>query len=64
MDKNSPKKDVVVVLPSIRSTHNVGSFFRTGDATGISKIYMTGFTATPPHKNLIKVSLGSEDHVP
>ena len=24
---------------------------------------MTGYTATPPHKKLLKVSLGSEDSV-
>jgi len=51
------------VLPDMRSTHNTGSFFRTGDAANIKKIYMTGYTATPPHKKLLKVSLGSEDSV-
>lgn len=57
-------KNVVVVLPDIRSTHNTGSFFRTGDAAGVEKIVMCGITATPPHPHLVKVSLGAEDAVP
>lgn len=57
-------REVVVVLPDIRSTHNTGSFFRTSDAFGISKIFLTGITATPPHPHLIKVSLGAEESVP
>lgn len=60
----SMNREIVVVLPDIRSTHNTGSFFRTGDAAGISKIIMCGITATPPHPHLMKVSLGSEDAVP
>lgn len=57
-------RELVVVLPDIRSTHNTGSFFRTSDAFGVSKIYLCGITATPPHPHLVKVSLGAEDSVP
>lgn len=57
-------KDVVIVLPSIRSAHNTGAFFRTADAAGVSKIILTGYTAPPPHPKLIKVSLGAEESVP
>ncbi|MCW1929983.1 MAG: TrmH family RNA methyltransferase [Candidatus Kerfeldbacteria bacterium] len=57
-------REVVVVLPSIRSTHNTGSFFRTSDAFGVSKIFLCGFTAKPPHPHLLKVSLGAEESVP
>ena len=60
----SNSRDIVVVLPSIRSTHNTGSFFRTGDAVGVTKIVMCGITATPPHPHLLKVSLGAEESVP
>lgn len=52
-----------MVLPDIRSTHNTGSFFRTADGAGIEKIYLTGYTATPPHPHLVKVSLGAEQSV-
>lgn len=57
-------RELVIVLPDIRSTHNTGSFFRTSDAFGVSKIYLCGITATPPHPHLVKVSLGAEDSVP
>lgn len=54
----------VLVLPSIRSGHNVGAMFRTGDAVGIDKIYLCGYTATPPHTQIDKVSLGAETWIP
>ncbi|MEK7540408.1 MAG: RNA methyltransferase [Patescibacteria group bacterium] len=57
-------RQVVVVLPDIRSTYNVGSFFRTADAAGVKKIVLSGITAQPPHPHLIKVSLGAEKSVP
>ncbi|MBI2411151.1 MAG: RNA methyltransferase [Candidatus Kerfeldbacteria bacterium] len=60
----SPRRTVVVILPDIRSTHNTGSFFRTSDGAGVSKIYLTGITAAPPHPHLVKVSLGAEAVVP
>lgn len=58
-----------VVLVNIRSLHNVGSIFRTADAAGIEKIYLTGYTPTPLDKfgnkrsQLAKVSLGAEDSI-
>ncbi len=58
------KEKFVLVLPSIRSGHNVGAMFRTGDAVGIDKIYLTGYTATPPHTQIDKVSLGAEQWIP
>ena len=58
------KKKFVLILPSIRSGHNVGAMFRTGDAFGIDKIYLTGYTATPPHTQIDKVSLGAEKWIP
>ena len=57
------ERDIVIVLPDIRSTHNTGSFFRTSDAVGVRKIILTGITAQPPHPHLLKVSLGAEQSV-
>lgn len=57
-------REIVLVLPDIRSTFNVGSFFRTADAAGVKKIVLCGITAQPPHPHLIKVSLGAEKSVP
>lgn len=37
--------------------------FRTADGAGVNKIYLTGYTACPPHPQLDKVSLGAEKWV-
>ncbi len=64
------KKEVAVLLHNIRSTHNVGSIFRTSDALGITKIYLSGYSPTPidkwgkPRKDIAKVSLGAEKSIP
>ncbi len=54
----------VIILPNIRSAHNVGAMFRTADGAGVEKIYLTGYTPCPPHPRLDKVSLGAEKWVP
>ncbi len=54
------KEKFVLVLPDIRSAHNVGAMFRTADGAGVEKIYLCGYTARPPHPQLDKVSLGAE----
>jgi 23S rRNA (guanosine2251-2'-O)-methyltransferase len=51
---------ISVILPNIRSLHNVGSIFRTADAANIEKIYLTGYTGTPADPRIEKVSLGAE----
>ncbi|MDP3970640.1 MAG: RNA methyltransferase [bacterium] len=56
-------RDVVVVLSDLRSLYNVGSFFRTADGAGVSKIYCCGITGTPKNQKLWKVSLGAEQTV-
>lgn len=63
-------KKVYVLLHNIRSTHNVGSIFRTADALGVTKIYLSGYTPTPldrfgrPRKDVAKVALGAEKNIP
>jgi 23S rRNA (guanosine2251-2'-O)-methyltransferase len=42
----------------------VGSIFRIADALGVSKIYLTGYTGTPPDPKIAKVALGAEEFVP
>lgn len=54
----------LLILPDIRSCHNVGAMFRTADACGADKIYLTGYTARPPKPQIDKVSLGAEKWVP
>ncbi|OGY90670.1 MAG: hypothetical protein A3B30_02830 [Candidatus Komeilibacteria bacterium RIFCSPLOWO2_01_FULL_52_15] len=57
-------KRFVVVCDNIRSTHNVGSIFRTADGAGLDRIYLCGITPRPPRKDIDKVSLGAEKYVP
>lgn len=61
--KVSPKMPVVVVLDNLRSMHNVGSTFRTGDAFAIEKICLCGITACPPHREIRKTAIGAEETV-
>ena len=55
---------VAVLLDNVRSLYNVGSFFRTGDAAGIEKLYLAGITGFPPKKALTKTALGSDERLP
>ncbi len=61
------KNRFYVIAHNIRSLFNVGSIFRTADAFGVSKIYLTGYTPTPKlakHRLKInKVALGAEEFV-
>ena len=63
------KKEAYILLHDIRSVFNVGAIFRTADALGITKIYVSGFSPTPldrfgnERKDFVKVSLGAEKTV-
>lgn len=60
---------MVAILNNIRSLHNVGSIFRTADAAGMEKLYLTGITPSPLDQfgkirpQVAKVSLGAERYV-
>lgn len=58
-----PPEALVVALDRVRSVYNVGAFFRTGDATGVDKLYLCGYTAAPPHRGIAKTALGAEQHL-
>ncbi len=61
--RRSEKIPVIVVLENIRSMHNVGSVFRTADAFLIEAIYICGYTAQPPRKEIDKTALGATETV-
>jgi len=61
--KESEKIPVIAVLENVRSAYNVGSVFRTADAFLIESIYICGYTAYPPHKEIRKTALGAEETV-
>lgn len=68
---------LIVIAHDIRSTHNVGSIFRTCDGFGVNKIFLTGYTPYPttaadkrlPHihqkltRQIHKSALGAETTV-
>ncbi len=60
---------IYLALHDIRSTHNVGSIFRTADAAGVAKIYLCGYTPAPIdrfgriRRDIGKASLGAEKTV-
>lgn len=70
--------EIVVIAHNIRSTHNVGSIFRTAEGFGVEKIILSGYTPYPLVKNdtrlphisekitsqIHKTALGAETLVP
>ena len=61
--REAEKLPLVVVLDDVRSMHNVGSVFRTGDAFRIGRVCLCGITSTPPSSEIHKTALGAEDSV-
>lgn len=61
--KEAAKLPVSILLDNVRSLHNVGSAFRTADAFRCEKIYLTGITGTPPHREIHKTALGATESV-
>ncbi len=61
--KRAEKTPVIIVLENVRSAHNVGSVFRTADAFLLEAVYIIGYTAVPPHKEIKKTALGAEESV-
>ena len=63
------KLRAVLIIHNIRSTYNVGAMFRTAEAAGVEKIYLTGITPMPldrfgkERKDVAKSALGSEKMV-
>lgn len=71
-------RQIIVILHNIRSTHNVGSIFRTAEGLGVERLILSGYTPYPrlegdsrlPHiadkltKQISKTALGAENLVP
>jgi len=74
----TPMPEIILIAHNIRSTHNVGSLFRTADGFGVSHIILSGYTPYPtlandtrlPHiheklsAQVHKTALGAEAMVP
>jgi tRNA G18 (ribose-2'-O)-methylase SpoU len=63
------QRENILIINDVRSVTNVGAMFRTADAAGIDKIYLTGFSPTPldrfgkVRKDMAKSALGAEEFV-
>ncbi len=58
-----PHHPLILILDNLRSAFNVGSIFRTADASRIDKIILCGYTPRPPNPKLQKTSMGTLDFV-
>ena len=70
--KDLPESGLVLVLDNIRSAHNVGSAFRSGEGSAFrsgdsfkaDKVWLCGICACPPSAEIHKTALGAEDSLP
>lgn len=66
-DKNIAKKQntipITIILDNVRSSFNVGSIFRSGEAFNIEKIFLVGYSPDPSNPKTQKTTLGSHEYV-
>ncbi|MEI9914382.1 MAG: TrmH family RNA methyltransferase [Candidatus Saccharibacteria bacterium] len=69
------KRSIILIAHNIRSTHNVGSLFRTAEGLGVNELILSGYTPYPktsnesrlPHladkldKQISKTALGAQN---
>ena len=61
--KGIAKYPIRIILEDIRSAGNIGSVFRSSDAFLLDKIYLSGISAKPPHREINKTALGATETV-
>jgi 23S rRNA (guanosine2251-2'-O)-methyltransferase len=54
----------VCILDNVRSGLNTGAIFRSADAFLVGEVALCGYTAAPPHKEIMKTALGATETVP
>jgi tRNA G18 (ribose-2'-O)-methylase SpoU len=62
--KQTQRSPIYTLVENIRSMHNVGSIFRTSDGVLLNKLFLSGYTAVPPRKEIDKTALGATESVP
>ncbi|MSS70708.1 MAG: TrmH family RNA methyltransferase [Candidatus Latescibacteria bacterium] len=63
-DRSVERNPIYVIVENVRSLFNVGAIFRTADGVKARKVFLTGFTGTPPRREIEKVALGADRAVP
>jgi len=61
---NIERFPVTVLLDNIRSLYNVGSIFRSSDGARVRELVLTGYTPSPPRREIEKTALGATATVP
>lgn len=59
--KKINKKEIYIVLDNVLDTYNVGAIFRLADAVTAKKIFLCGYTETPPNTRIKKSSINTVD---
>lgn len=63
--KTKRTKKISILLENVEYARNVASIFRTAEAGGVEKIYLTGISQKPPFgKDLRKASRSTEKMIP
>jgi len=57
-------KLIYTLVENVRSAYNVGAIFRTAEGAGVTRLFLSGICARPPHREIHKVALGAEASVP
>lgn len=60
----TPSLALEVLLDNLRSSHNVGSIFRSCDGAGVRHVHLCGITATPTQGKVGRAALGAEATLP
>jgi tRNA G18 (ribose-2'-O)-methylase SpoU len=58
------QRHITLLAWNIRSLWNIGSLFRSCDCFHIEKIILSGYTASPPRREISKTALGAEQWIP
>lgn len=55
---------LVLLAHNIRSLWNIGALFRSCDCFAVEKLILSGYTATPPRREIAKTALGADEWIP
>lgn len=63
----SEKRNILplkIYLDDVRSPFNVGSLFRSAEAFGVEKVFLSPGTASPEHPRALRTSMGAAEILP
>lgn len=61
--KQVRKNDIYIILDNVLDTYNVGAIFRLADAVAAKKLFLCGYTETPPNSRIKKASINTTEWV-